>query len=170
MEKVIFKIVNTNAEIQQCFAIRYSVFVKEQKMFKETDRDEFDDNAIHIAAINSDDRKVISTVRCHQVGENIWYGSRLAVPKEYRTHHTQIGIKLCKLAEITVAERGAKRFLAYIQKQNVRFFERLRWQKVDTPVMHFGVKHQLMEASLLGMTKKSENSAMKKIQPVYARS
>ena len=170
MKKVIFKIVNTNAEIQQCFAIRYSVFVKEQKMFKETDRDEFDDNAIHIAAINSDDRKVISTVRCHQVGENIWYGSRLAVPKEYRTHHTQIGVKLCKLAEIIVAERGAKRFLAYIQKQNVRFFERLRWRKVDTPVMHFRVQHQLMEASLLAMTKKSENSLKKKIQPVYARS
>ena len=170
MKKVIFKIVNTNAEIQQCFAIRYSVFVKEQKMFKETDRDEFDDNAIHIAAINSDDWKVISTVRCHQVGENIWYGSRLAVPKEYRTHHTQIGVKLCKLAEIIVAERGAKRFLAYIQKQNVRFFERLRWRKVDTPVMHFGVQHQLMEASLLAMTKKSENSLKKKIQPVYARS
>ncbi len=65
MEKVIFKIVNTNAEIQQCFAIRHSVFIKEQKMFKETDQDEFDNNAIHLAAINSDDGNVISTVRCY---------------------------------------------------------------------------------------------------------
>ena len=170
MNKVIFRIAKTEAEIQQCFSIRYSVFVVEQKMFKKTDQDEFDNNAIHLAAIDSDDGNVISTVRCYKVGDNIWYGSRLAVPKEYRTHHTQIGIKLCKLAEITVAERGAKRFLAYIQKQNVRFFERLRWQKVGTPVIHFGVQHQLMEASLLGMTKESESSAKKKIQPVYARS
>ena len=170
MGKVIFRIANTNAELQQCFAIRHSVFVEEQKMFEETDRDEFDNNAIHIAAINSDDGKVISTVRCYQLSGGIWYGSRLAVPKEYRTHHSRIGVKLCKIAEITVIERRAKRFLAYIQIQNVRYFKKLGWKKVDTPILHFGVQHQLMEASLLGMTKKSENSAKKKIQPVYARS
>ena len=37
MGKVIFRIANTNAELQQCFAIRHSVFVEEQKMFEKTD-------------------------------------------------------------------------------------------------------------------------------------
>ena len=55
MNKVIFRIAKTEAEIQQCFSIRYSVFVVEQKMFKKTDQDEFDNNAIHLAAIDSDD-------------------------------------------------------------------------------------------------------------------
>ena len=121
-------IAKTEDEIQQCFSIRYSVFVVEQKMFKKTDQDEFDNNAIHLAAIDSDDGNVISTVRCYKVGDNIWYGSRLAVPKEYRNHHSRIGVKLCKLAEKTVDEHGAKQFLDYIQIKNVRFFEGLRWR------------------------------------------
>ena len=169
MNKVIFRIAKTEAEIQQCFSIRYSVFVVEQKMFKKTDQDEFDNNAIHLAAIDSDDGNVISTVRCYKVGDNIWYGSRLAVPKEYRNHHSRIGVKLCKLAEKTVDEHGAKQFLAYIQIKNVRFFEGLRWRKIDTPIMHLGVQHQLMETSLLGINKKSEISIQRKIKPVYVQ-
>ena len=167
MNKIIFKVVKTKRQLEQCFSIRYSVFVVEQKMFKKTDQDEFDNDAIHIAAINSDDGNVISTVRCYQVGDNIWYGSRLAVPKEYRNHHSRIGIKLCKLAEKTVVEQGAKQFLAYIQIKNVRFFEGLHWRKIDTPIMHLGVEHQLMEASLLEINKKSEISNQRKIKPVY---
>ena len=167
MSEIIFKVAKTKRQLEQCFSIRYSVFVVEQKMFKKTDQDEFDNDAIHIAAINSDDGNVISTVRCYKVGDNIWYGSRLAVPKEYRNHHSRIGVKLCKLAEKTVAEHGAKQFLAYIQIKNVRFFEGLRWRKIDTPIMHLGVQHQLMEASLLGINKNSEISIQRKIQPVY---
>ena len=37
MNKVIFRIAKTEAEIQQCFSIRHSVFVEEQKLFKETE-------------------------------------------------------------------------------------------------------------------------------------
>ena len=169
MNKVIFRIAKTEAEIQQCFSIRHSVFVEEQKLFKETDQDEVDNIAIHIAALDADNGNVVSTVRCHEANDGIWYGSRLAVPRDYRNHPSQIGVRLCKLAEKTVANRGAKRFLAYIQTQNIRFFEGLRWRKIDNPVMHFGLLHQLMEASLFVVNKKTENSVTKKVQPAYAQ-
>ena len=53
MNKIIFRIVETEAELQQCFAVRHSIFVEEQNIFFETDQDEFDKNAIHIAAIDT---------------------------------------------------------------------------------------------------------------------
>ena len=164
MNKIIFRIVETEAELQQCFAVRHSVFVEEQRIFFETDQDEFDKNAIHIAAIDTNTGKVVSTVRCHEQEGGIWYGARLAVAKEFRTHPSLIGVKLSKIAEKTVADRGAKRFLAYIQPNNVRFFERLNWRKVDQPVTHFGSIHQLMEASLFGMKKKTEYYTTRKVQ------
>ena len=169
MNKIIFRIVETEAELQQCFAIRHSVFVEEQKIFFKTDQDKFDKNAIHIAAIDTNTGKVVSTVRCHEKEGGIWYGARLAVAKEFRTHPSLIGVKLCKIAEKTVADRGAKRFLAYIQPKNVRFFERLNWRKVDKPVTHFGSPHQLMEASLFGTKKRTRNVAKGKIWTGYAR-
>ena len=98
MNKVIFRIAKTEAEIQQCFSIRHSVFVEEQKLFKETDQDEVDNIAIHIAALDADNGKVVSTVRCHEANDGIWYGSRLAVPRDYRNHPSHIGVRLCKLA------------------------------------------------------------------------
>ena len=169
MNKIIFRIVETEAELQQCFTIRHSVFVEEQKIFFETDQDEFDNNAIHIAAIDTNTGKVVSTVRCHKKEGGIWYGSRLAVAKEFRTHPSLIGVKLCKIAEKTVTDRGANRFLAYIQPKNVHFFERLNWRKVGQSVMHFGSIHQLMEASLIGMKKNTKYHVTRKVQTSNAQ-
>ncbi|MEA1881695.1 MAG: MSMEG_0567/Sll0786 family nitrogen starvation N-acetyltransferase [Candidatus Marinimicrobia bacterium] len=169
MNKIIFRVAKTEAELQQCFAIRHSVFVEEQKIFFETDQDEFDQNGIHIVAIDTVTEEVVSTVRCHEDEDGLWYGSRLAVPKKYRNHHSRVGVRLCKLAEKTVLDRNAKRFLAYVQLQNVRFFEGLRWQKIGKPIKHFGTLHQLMEASLLDMKKKTENYTTGKVQTAYVQ-
>jgi len=168
MGKLIFKIVETKEELQGCFAVRHAVFVEEQKIFLETDRDSFDESGIHIAAIDTGTSKVVSTVRCHEADKDIWYGSRLAVAKNYRSHHSQIGVSLCKLAEKTVASRGAKRFLAYIQPQNVRFFQGLHWRNVGKPVMHCGLLHQLMQASLFDKREKAKTLNGEKSQTVYA--
>ena len=169
MNKIIFRIVETEAELQQCFAVRHSVFVEEQNIFFETDQDEYDKNAIHIVAIDTNTGKVVGTVRCNETKDGIWYGARLAVAKEFRTHPSLIGVKLSIIAEKTVADRGAKRFLAYIQPNNVRFFERLNWRKLDQPVTHFGSIHQLMEASLFRMEKKTECYITRKEQTTNAQ-
>jgi hypothetical protein len=55
----------------------------------------------------------------------VWYGGRLAVLHAYRHSAASIGAALCRLAEATVIAHGCRQFLAYIQIQNVRFFQRL---------------------------------------------
>jgi putative N-acetyltransferase (TIGR04045 family) len=148
MEEIIYKIAETAAERQGYFAARHAVFVEEQGLFTGTDVDEHDDAAIHIIAITRGSSRVVGAVRCYPAADDVWYGGRLAVLQTYRHHAAAIGASLCRLAEATVIERGCRRFLAYIQLQNVRFFQRLGWHAQGEPVIHCGAPHLLMAASL----------------------
>jgi putative N-acetyltransferase (TIGR04045 family) len=148
MEEITYKIVETPAERQGYFAARHAVFVEEQGLFAGTDVDEHDDHAIHIIAVAGDSGAVVGAVRCYPTADDVWYGGRLAVLQAHRHHAAAIGASLCRLAEATVIERGCRRFLAYIQLQNVRFFQRLGWRIQGEPVIHCGAPHLLMAASL----------------------
>ena len=148
MDEIICKIVETPAERRGHFAVRHVVFVDEQGLFAGTDVDEHDDQAIHIVAVAGNTGAVVGAVRCYSAGDDVWYGGRLAVLQAYRRHAASIGANLCQLAEATVIEHGCRCFLAYIQLQNVRFFERLGWRAQGEPVIHCGEPHQVMAASL----------------------
>jgi len=135
-------IVQTETEIRECLNIRHVVFVTEQRLFPDTDRDDHDDTAIHIAAV-ADDR-IIGTVRCYERRPGLWYGGRLAVLEEHRTG--RVGTLLVQKAVQTMREKPeVNRFLATIQIQNVRFFEKLGWWSLGRPRLLNGKKHQLME-------------------------
>lgn len=150
MGTITHKIAETDAELDGHFAVRHAVFVEEQGLFEGTDRDAHDEEGIPIVSIDEESGAVVGAVRCYETEDGVWFGGRLAVLKGYRHHPAHIGSALCKLAEKTVIEQGARRFLAYIQVQNVPFFERLNWRSVGEPVDRCGEPHQMMEASLAG--------------------
>jgi putative N-acetyltransferase (TIGR04045 family) len=141
-----FRIAETEKELEESFRLRHEVFVKEQKIFLETDIDEHDNDAIHIVAIEELTGNVIGVVRCYRKEGDTWFGGRLGAAPPYR--NGQVGSNLVRLAVKTVKSRGCKKFLAYIQPQNVKFFERLGWKTVGEPIIYQGLPHQLMEADL----------------------
>ncbi len=149
MTRIVSKIVETEAERQGHFAVRRKVFVDEQALFQDSDVDEHDAHAVHLIAIDQETGAVVGAVRCYETEAGLWYGGRLAVLAAYRYSVCAVGPRLCKLAERVVMERGCHRFLAYIQHQNVHFFERLGWRKVGESIEQYGLPHQLMEAFLL---------------------
>jgi putative N-acetyltransferase (TIGR04045 family) len=146
MTHIVCKVAETEAERQGHFAVRQAVFVEEQALFNGSDIDKYDAYALHLIAIDQDTGEIVGAVRCFEISEGVWYGGRLAVLKTYRQAARPIGPRLVKLAEEAVNERGCRRFLAHIQLQNVRFFQRLGWRKVGTPEDYCGQPHQLMEA------------------------
>ncbi len=167
MGRVICKIAETEEERQGHFAVRRAVFVEEQGLFAESDIDEYDRHAVPLVAVDRDSGAIVGAVRCYEAEAGVWYGGRLAVLKEARLNSDAIGPRLCKLAEKVVIERNCRRFLAYIQLQNVRFFERLGWQQIGEPVLHFGQPHQLMQASLAAKKIKKAKRPQK-AEAVYA--
>jgi putative N-acetyltransferase (TIGR04045 family) len=141
-----FKIAETEKELEEYFRLRYDVFVKEQKIFPESDIDEYDHDAVHLIAINEPTGKVVGGVRCYKKEGDTWFGGRLSAAPAFR--NGRVGANLVRLAVKTVKSKGCKTFLAYIQPQNVKFFERLGWRIVGEPVIYQGLSHQLMEADL----------------------
>ncbi|MBT9383356.1 GNAT family N-acetyltransferase [Pseudooceanicola sp. CBS1P-1] len=130
-------------------ALRQRVFVGEQRIFPEHDRDEIDLIATHLVALSTcahEADQVVGTVRIHEESPGLWWGSRLAVDRDFR-HVGRLGGELIRLAVRTANARGCTRFLAHVQMQNVLLFRRLRWQPLKEVSIH-GSAHMKMQASL----------------------
>ena len=141
-----FKIITKEEDLTEYYKIRNNIFVKEQKIFTETDIDEYDEEAIHIAAVEKKTGKMVGGVRCYNPEGDTWIGGRLSAAPGYR--NGRVGHNLVRFAVQTVKTRGCTKFLAYVQPQNVKFFERLDWKPVGQLIMHHRKLHQLMEADL----------------------
>lgn len=143
MNVVQCKLVETQEEMEQAYGVRREIFVKEQKLFAGSDRDEYDSSAIHIVALLRGE--IIGTVRVYEREEHVWFGSRLAVLKPFRG---RVGKVLIQKAVEVVKKKKAKRFMAYVQLPNVPFFRRHRWRSVGDVTTYQGTAHQLMETQL----------------------
>jgi putative N-acetyltransferase (TIGR04045 family) len=149
-----FKLATDSQEIAAYFALRRSIFAEEQQLFQGDDVDEIDKTAYPIVAISQGERsanatdinKVVGVVRIYEVEPGIWYGGRLGTHPDYR-RGWQIGKGLIYKAVSTANTWGCKQFLATVQLQNVRFFQRLHWETTEEIVI-CDRPHHLMEADL----------------------
>ncbi|MBF9033250.1 GNAT family N-acetyltransferase [Rhodobacterales bacterium HKCCE2091] len=136
-------------EARGAAALRHRVFVEEQGIFHDHDRDEIDLIATHLVALSTyaaQSDQIVGTVRIHEEAPRLWWGSRLAVDRGSRSVG-QLGTELIRLAVCTANARGCDRFLAHVQSQNVPLFRRLHWRPLEEVELH-GVAHVRMEAEL----------------------
>ena len=143
------QLVASRWERRACAALRERVFCEEQGLFADSDRDDVDEHALHIAALTcccGQGDAVVGTVRIHQVEPGLWQGSRLAVAADYR-HIAGLGTALIRHAVSTANGLGAKRFLAQVQAQNAPLFRRLHWRSLGEMDV-CGRAHHLMQADL----------------------
>ncbi|HTZ01054.1 MAG TPA: MSMEG_0567/Sll0786 family nitrogen starvation N-acetyltransferase [Xanthobacteraceae bacterium] len=143
------KFVTEAWEHREASALRRQVFCEEQKIFAGNDRDAIDEVAISIVAISSfaiASQEVVGTVRIHEAGGGVWWGSRLAVAADYR-RVSALGTSLIRLAVSSAHARGARRFYAHVQAQNAPMFQRLGWTTLEEMEAH-GRPHHFMQADL----------------------
>lgn len=146
IENLVCHPARTMSEREKAFSIRNAIFVKEQKIFKDTDADENDQKGIHLVA--KQEGSVIGTVRVHPsgTGNGDWIGGRLAVKKGFRA--SGAGELLVRAAVALVKRKGCNRFTAHIQEKNIHFFKQLGWTGTGPVKDHFGKPHLLMKADL----------------------
>jgi len=152
-----FKLAVSPNEVKAYFDLRRAIFCHEQKLFTGSDADELDQYAYPIVAIDREAtllNQVVGVVRIYESQPGLWYGGRLGVHQDYR-RVGQIGKGLIYKAVSTANTWGCERFLATVQLQNVRFFQRLHWRSLEeiTVCVNAAVPeelrpHQLMEADL----------------------
>jgi putative N-acetyltransferase (TIGR04045 family) len=135
--------------LERYWQLRSRIFCQEQHLFEEHDRDDLDAIAYPIAAVNHGAERggdLVGVVRILEKSPRLWYGGRLGVDADFRRHN-QIGKGLIWKAVTTANGWGCDRFLATVQIQNVRFFQRLHWRSTDELEIR-GIAHHLMEADL----------------------
>lgn len=140
-----FKLAINSQEINAYFALRRAIFAQEQQLFSGDDRDEIDKIAYPIVAI-SPHNQVVGVVRIYEIEPGKWYGGRLGTHQDYRKGW-QVGKGLIYKAVTTANTWGCKQFLATVQQQNVRFFQRLHWQSTQEMTI-CDRPHHLMQADL----------------------
>lgn len=136
-------------EHDEAARLRRAVFCEEQRLFHGSDADAIDGIAatlVAVSCIHSMSEDVVGTVRIHELSPGLWQGSRLAVRRDYRGQ-AWLGSELIHLAVSTAHARGARRFVAQVQPQNVPLFERLHWRSLEE-IMVRDRPHRLMEADL----------------------
>jgi putative N-acetyltransferase (TIGR04045 family) len=127
--------------------VRHQVFVEEQGIFADSDRDDRDAGAVHIVAALGP--LVVGAVRIYRLDDaGLWKGDRLAVLPEARRLHA--GAPLVRFAVATAGARGGTRMTAQIQERNVAFFQHLGWERVGEPAGYHGRTHQEMSIALSG--------------------
>lgn len=128
-------------------AIRHQVFVREQVVFAESDRDIHDDEA-PIRLVGYCDGVAAGTVRIFELehATGLWQGDRLAVLPPFRT--SGLGAPLVRCAVATAGALGGKQMVAHVQIANVTFFTRLGWTPVGEPEKYVGLPHQRMMITL----------------------
>ncbi len=129
--------------------LRRAVFVDEQQLFADHDRDRHDedDRSITLIAEAEAEASVLGTVRLAPAvdGPDLgwWTGSRLAVRAEARGHRLGVGSALVRAACAHAESLGALRFDADVQSPNVLLFRRLGWEALGEIDRH-GRPHQAM--------------------------
>lgn len=141
-----FKLACSDHELDAYFELRRSIFCHEQALFHHTDVDELDNIAYPIVAIAPTTNQVVGVVRIYELEPGIWYGGRLGTHVDYR-RGWQIGKGLIYKAVTTANTWGCTQFLATVQLQNVRFFQRLHWRALKEISICDRI-HHLMEADL----------------------
>ena len=164
----IFKIARSDEESRGYWTLRRAIFCEEQRIFTDSDCDGIDDHAIPIVCeslIAGMEDSVVGVVRIDEREPGVWYGSRLGVAADFRSvkklspgvamrNHQPVfrglgalGAGLIYKAVSTAHALGCREFLATVQEQNARFFQRLHWEPLGEMELH-GRRHVKMRADL----------------------
>lgn len=137
----------SDEDIAAHHAVRREVFVTEQGIFDDDDRDVWDDHAVKVVAEMGG--RVVGAVRLYPLDEaGLWKGDRLAVVRDARK--LRVGAPLVRFAVETAGARGGARMIALIQARNVAFFQHLGWVSQGEPGEYRGATHQPMTIPLAG--------------------
>ena len=126
----------TETDKREVLNLRLEVFVNEQNVPPEIELDSYDQNALHIIALEQG-----STVGCARVifSQNEAHIGRLAVKKEYRGKH--IGLEICKFIIEYCSKIGYKNIWLNSQLHAIDFYKKLNFKPQGEIFTEAGIEH-----------------------------
>jgi predicted GNAT family N-acyltransferase len=137
--------VDSNSELMPAvYALRHEVFVLEQAVPPELERDELDETATHLVALRGD--VVIGTLRIVAAGGHAKIG-RMAVRATVRKLGT--GSRLMERAAELVLQTGAHEIVLHAQLTAKEFYRRLGYREEGDIFEDAGIPHVVMRKTIV---------------------
>jgi predicted GNAT family N-acyltransferase len=121
-------------------ALRHAVFVLEQNVPEEHERDAYDAGAIHVVAIAEGD--VVGVLRIVDMGEHAKIG-RVAVRKDWRGRG--VARTMMQYAMDLSRRNGQPRFYLSAQRDALGLYEKLGFSAFGEPFVEAGIDHVAMK-------------------------
>jgi len=137
------KQVTTNEQLNAAFNIRAIVFIDEQNVPPDLERDAFDQTATHV--IGYKENKPIATGRIRFI-DNYGKLERIAVLKEHRGK--SYGTQIITYMEKIILNNGYEKSLLNAQTHATNFYEKLGYHVISDEFMDAGIPHVTMEKRL----------------------
>ena len=133
------------AELDAAMALRIKVFCGEQGVDEEEERDDLDQEATQIVAV--DEAGVIATCRLRFLEDGgVCKLERMAV--ERRLRELGVGSRLLAGAEAEARERGAREMLLHAQRRAEGFYAAQGYAPEGETFMDAGIEHIAMRKGL----------------------
>jgi predicted GNAT family N-acyltransferase len=139
---ITIKTANTKSELEECFRLREEVFIIEQSVPVDMERDEHDATALHFLALI--DAKPVGTARVVlKDNGTVAKIGRVAVRRS--TRGIGIGKRLIAAIEETPALEGVDHFILEAQTHALQFYARMGYQAYGEEFMDAGIPHFRMK-------------------------
>ncbi|MGM0590952.1 MAG: GNAT family N-acetyltransferase [Halobacteriota archaeon] len=139
------RIAKTNEEREDAYGIRHRVFVDEQGVPEDLERDRYDAAATHFVAYRG--ARPVGTARLRHLDEGRAKVERVAVLPDARGEGW--GRRLMDAVEETASERGATRLVLHAQTPVEPFYERLGYRTVSDEFFEADIAHVEMVKGLV---------------------
>lgn len=138
------RVVETEADRADAFAVRHAVFVEGQGVPEERERDGEDDTATHFLAV--DDGRAVGTARLREIDPGVGKVERVAVREVHRGEGW--GQRLMAAVEAEARERGLDTLVLHSQTHVEAFYAALGYETVSGEFEDAGIRHVEMRKSL----------------------
>ncbi|WP_409294709.1 GNAT family N-acetyltransferase [Peribacillus sp. SCS-26] len=133
------KVVESEEELQEAYAIRKKVFVEEQKVPLEEEIDQHEAEAVHFLLYNNESPAGAGRFR---IVDGIGKAERICVLHSGRK--SGAGRLLMEALETYAANEGLKKMKLNAQIQAIPFYERLGYTAISDEFLDAGIPHRTM--------------------------
>ena len=141
----VLKAAESRRELEGAYALRHQVFVQEQHVPPELERDDLDSEAFHAVALNGN--TVVGTGRLVLHSADDGAIGRMAIHAAFRRQ--SLGGRVLWFLEREATARGLKRITLHAQLYVKEFYTRHGYREEGKPFMEAGIRHIQMSKKLL---------------------
>jgi len=144
MSKFGYKLVTGDVELQEAFAVRRQVFVREQGISEDLVFDGHDREALHMVV--KDGERIIGSARVQFLAGNQAKLERMAVLKRYR--RKGIGKEILLFLDAVWKDKQVQQVIIHAQLEVVPFYKLCGFDEFGSPFREAGIKHIKMRKQL----------------------